>query len=99
MVTVSRPAARVAGQVKNATVRLGLEVLPAQEVPRARVAQLARQVDKAVVLARVDGPAELAGHSQAAAERLDPEVFPAQEAPPEVVAPPPLVAAWLRVEF
>ena len=96
VVTVSQPAARVAGQVKDTTVRLGLEVLPAREVPRTRVAQ---QVDKAVVLARVDGPAELAGNSQAAAERLDPEVFPAQEAPPEVVAPPPLVAAWLRVEF
>lgn len=96
--TVSRQAARAVGQVNNATARLRPGVLPAQEAPRAKVAQPERPLDKAETLVLADGPAALAGNSQAAEELRGPEVLPAREALLEAVAPlapavPPVLAA------
>jgi hypothetical protein len=95
---VSRQAARAVGQVNNATARLRPGVLPAQEAPRAKVAQPERPVDKAETLVLADGPAALAGNSQAAEELRGPEVLPAREALLEAGAPlvpavPPVLAA------
>lgn len=86
-VAVSHQAARAAGQVNNATARLGPEVLPAQEVPRAKVAPSARSVDKAALLARVDGPVALGGNSRAAAEPWGLGGLPEREVRPGTVAP------------
>jgi len=98
-VEVSRRAARAAGKVNNPTARSDPEVAPAQGAPRAKVAQAARPVDMAMMLAWVDGPAAQAGNPQVVAESQVPEVLPAREALSEAVEAAALAAHQALAAF